>query len=760
MKPAMSPRIPLAALAATLLVAGCRGTPTPSAESPSDAPTADPVEAAPSSPSDAAPVEVPGLPPAGGTLRPRSPSEEPTPALHAVPAKERLSDWSIVHRRPSASYNGQVECVDFDGDGRGDPTFATFSDGARVFRGTVSGYEFVWQSPDPNETQGIHWGDMDGDGVPELAMAEREELANRVWRLVDGVPTLAWTSPHGEDSKSVEWGDADGDGDLDLAVANVGRNRVYYNEGGTLGRSVVIEGDFETDALAWFDMDGDGDLDLIEGNSGPVGLPDRLLRNDDNQRFVPVAETPYGQSTNDIAQGDMDGDGTPEFAFAHAGGGDYVARVDGDGFHVLWESPDPVHNSTAIQWSDVDGDGDADLVTSSTEGVAVYRNEGESFSLFWLSDRIGLFKGLAICDLDGDGTDEWVVSNDAHTDVVFGRPEVARSWARPVSETPVPSLAAEYRAAAAPPPSEEQADEEPPGDEVAGGDEAAAQGDGAEETEDPQDPEESKAPEEPEEPILPVARFPCPDGMLGIVGDQYALGEKDSTYLVAGTWRMLTIRHGILDIRDFCVSRVPFPGEVGASWAKGGLRRVTVEVLVEKLKGTGRRLCRADELMLAAAGPWNWRHPYHPSDRLPGDDPAQNPCGTDDHPATLGTRPGCASRWGVLDFQIQSSWASTPPDLVAALAARGVDLDGQEWDYLVYGSTAEQQTWYPPTNFSVHSHAHEDPPFSDDGVRLCSDPGSPTAEQQARWSRLLAEYESAGRSLPAWLDPFVTEDPR
>jgi len=667
--------------------AGAVGAPgcgaSPEAEAPIPTPAAEPP---PTEPAPAAPVAT------------ESATAEPTPASHATPDRELRSEWVVLARSPSWDWNSQVDCVDVDGDGRADPIFSAFSDGAVLTRWTPEGFEELWASERPNETQSVAWGDMDGDGVLELALAEREHRPNRLYRLVDGLPSLIWTAEETDDTKSLRWGDADGDGDLDLAAANVGDNRVYYSQDGRFVRSVTIPSDRETDSVAWIDFDGDGDLDLIEGNSGPQGSPDRLLRNDDNARFVPVAETSFAFGTNDLAPGDLDGDGVPEFAVAHSGGPEMVLGVRDAQLVTLWEAGDPVHNSTAVRWADVDGDGDLDLLATSSEGLAVYANADDRLDLHWLSGPLGLFQGLAVCDIDGDGHDEWVVSSDAGSNLVFGRPEIARSWARPVTDERAPDLAARYRAAS------------------------------------PDAPDRD-----------PAASFACPSEMVAVPGGDYVLGEADAKFLPEGAWQTLTIREGPFTLGDVCVARLPFPAIEGAPWPSDGLSARHLPALTAALARTGRRLCRVDELLLASAGPENWRVPHHPV----GDDDTPNPCGDDVPSRRLGDRPACRSPWGVLDVPIRSSWATTPAPLRVTLTDRGVTL-APETTHLLYGGTARQDTGFPPTNFSVHPPAADEPPLHD-GLRLCADPGARTEAEEAAWEALVADFRAAGGSFEGWL---------
>jgi hypothetical protein len=173
------------------------------------------------------------------------------------------------------------------------------------------------------------------------------------------------------------------------------------------------------------DMDGDGDADLVIAHAGNLVSPKvSVMKNLGHGTFAdPVNYDAPGQ-TMEVVLADFDGDGDPDAAFAQSNDGSAGSRVlvfenAGDGSLLPYVSYTVGTGPTGLVATDVDKDGDFDLVTANffwmQEDVTVLYNDGTgafpSRADFAIPGENPV--KVAAGDLTGDGAPELVVSLDS-----------------------------------------------------------------------------------------------------------------------------------------------------------------------------------------------------------------------------------------------------------------------------------------------------------------------------------------------------------
>lgn len=234
----------------------------------------------------------------------------------------------------------------------------------------------------------------------------------------------------------------------------------------------------------------------------------------------------------------------------------------------------------------------------------------------------------------------------------------------------------------------------------------------------------------------------CPEGMLLVAGGTFSLGEGEDHEHQPNQYNAV-IRRASVEVADFCVDIFPFPGQSGAPWPSDGLGRDSAERLDRALADHGRRLCSVAELLVAGAGPNNWRYPYDPESHRPG------VCDPDDtHPQPLGTFSECASPSGIRDLQVRSTWARLNQPMREHLEAYGAPnrpphLGGgvpPDLAYAVWGGTARIDTFYSPNNFGIHAHDADEGSYFDDSTRVCRDPGRVSARTERAYGHFVEGF--------------------
>ena len=242
--------------------------------------------------------------------------------------------------------------------------------------------------------QGMSVGDLDGDGLEDLYLAQPGGRPNRLFLQTQGAALRECGAEAQVDFLDETAGvlivDMDGDGARDLLLGQGANLLICWNDGHAhFAQRTLLEGEdvAQIYSIDVADPDVDGDLDIYAtryvGGGVSGGVP-----------------TPYHDAENGASNFYWRGEGARQFVLAteEVGLGQNNTRFSLD--------------ST---WEDLDGDGDLDLyVTNDFGRNNLFRNEGGHFSDIAAETGtadMAAGMGISCADVDQDGRLDLYISN-------------------------------------------------------------------------------------------------------------------------------------------------------------------------------------------------------------------------------------------------------------------------------------------------------------------------------------------------------------
>jgi len=334
-----------------------------------------------------------------------------------------------------------VALGDIDGDGKPDLVFVNSgSNNVSVLLNTGNSGSISFATKVDFATGDRPWGvaigDIDGDGKPDLVIANYDANTMSVLRNTSSSGSISFAAkidfttgimPYG-----VAIGDIDGDGKPDIALAMLGGVSVLRNTSSSGSITFATHSDIATGtgscSVAIGDLDGDSKPDLVIANYNEYTVS--VLRNTGSSGSISFADQvdfATGIHPHVVRIGDIDGDGKLDLAVANESSNTVsVLRNMSTIGSISFDTKSDFTTGYlpySVTIGDIDGDGKPDLVsTNSGAGtMSILRNTSSSGSISF-TGKVDLTanagpRSVAIGDLDGDGKPDLAVINEASNNV-------------------------------------------------------------------------------------------------------------------------------------------------------------------------------------------------------------------------------------------------------------------------------------------------------------------------------------------------------
>jgi hypothetical protein len=326
-----------------------------------------------------------------------------------------------------------VFAADLNGDGDNDVLSASSLDDKIAWYENEGSGTFGIQQVIPGSfanPRTVVTGDLDGDGDNDVVSASDYTGGRIVWfDNVDGAGSFGLEQVVAHERPScVFLADLDGDGDSDVMSESYGGGAWYENRPGlsSIGvqRVIAMTGGIDGAAGAFAaDLDGDGDNDVLSASSGDdkIAWHENISGSFGSIHII----TTSANGAQSVFAADLDGDGDSDTLSASSGD-DKIAwyeNVDGAGaFGPQQMISDSADGAQTVFAADLDGDGDNDVLSASYDDdkIAWYENvdgAGAFGSQQIITDAADGAQSVFAADVDGDGDND-VLSASSEDDKI------------------------------------------------------------------------------------------------------------------------------------------------------------------------------------------------------------------------------------------------------------------------------------------------------------------------------------------------------
>ncbi|MFH0881906.1 MAG: FG-GAP-like repeat-containing protein, partial [bacterium] len=252
--------------------------------------------------------------------------------------------------------------------------------------------------------------DLDNDGVLELLDSDSH------WWDWNGTTWTEFTYAQ-ESNTALHWGDIDNDGDLDVigTMPSMGEIVWWENSGDASSWTEQVVASNFSNVLSVYasDMDGDRDLDIVAGSnsSGEIAWWENV---GDGESWTKHSIGSGFQALNDLKVSDFDYDGDMDLLAGSGTKGVLILENTGDSWTV--QDVEDVRDSTGftstyrLSISDMDGDGDLDIVAQNKSGR----------QLAWFESQSNNFPSLPDAHSPTDGSEDIAIN----TSLMWGSTDV------------------------------------------------------------------------------------------------------------------------------------------------------------------------------------------------------------------------------------------------------------------------------------------------------------------------------------------------